>query len=98
MTGSKGTSTSDLWLCPRWERRGFGVYVPGTSKRIAEVPIAWKKSAEAEAITSLIAAAPDLYSALEAMLYIASGAIDDEGDPRIRAARFALAKARGDSK
>ena len=44
----------------RWELRGFGAYIPGTQKKIAEASLAWKTSAECQANARLIAAAPSL--------------------------------------
>jgi hypothetical protein len=46
-----------------WERRGFGFYVPGTNKRICEVPLAWKTSAQAQQISDVIKAALEAYNA-----------------------------------
>jgi hypothetical protein len=56
---------SERWTKGPWQKRGFGLYLPGTQKSVAEVPTAWKTDAEALALLRLLAAAPAMLEALE---------------------------------
>lgn len=83
--------------------RGFDI-LAGYSKMVAAAPAPndlYQDSAERTANARLIAAAPDLYAALEAIEYQMGGETDAVrkrfSDART-AARAALAKARGETK
>lgn len=74
---------SDNWNMP-WEKRGFGLYLPSTNKKVLEVTVAWKTSEQAQEIIDIVAHRINQFDAMfDVLNQIAAG----EGNAR------ALAKA-----
>jgi hypothetical protein len=83
MDEMKHTPTLPGWLRTPWEKRGWGLYVSGTQKRIVEVPLAWKSSLEAEAVVEYVHRAVNCFDDLVAALELVrrglnSGHIEDQ--------------------
>ena len=84
-------SNETKWTPGPWHSRGFPTISAGKGKgMIAKVLERYMDRAEREANASLIAAAPELYEALEMMLEF------PKAGPSTSTARAALAKARGE--
>ena len=90
---------TERWTPGPWFVRGFHIWQElhrdKTSRgRIADATLVWRGSEETDANAHLIAAAPDLYEALERCLQMIT---TPNGPPDWDWVRSVLAKARGES-